>query len=122
MRTFTHTVAPDDTAVAVGSGDLEVLATPRLVTWCEKAAFLVCRKSVDEDHTTVGTMVRIEHVKGTPVGAEITVRCAEPINDGRRLVCHVSVKDAAGEEIGRGEVHRAVVDRERFMAKCQPLT
>ena len=121
MRKFQHTVTPDDTAITVGSGDLEVLATPRLVTWCENAAYQVCKQSVSEDRTTVGTMVRIEHVKGSPVGTEVTVLCAEPINDGRRLVCHVSVKDAEGEEIGRGEVHRAVVDPERFMAKCQRL-
>lgn len=121
MRKFQHTVTPDDTAARVGSGDLDVLATPRLITWCENAAFQVCRGSVDAEHTTVGTMIRLEHVKGSPVGAEVTVLCAEPINDGRRLVCHVAVQDAEGDEIARGEVHRAVVDPDRFMSKCQRL-
>ena len=119
MRKFQHTVSADDTSSSVGSGDLEVLATPRLITWCENAAFQVCQQQIDADHTTVGTMVKIEHVKGTPVGAEITVLCAEPINDGRRLVCHVVVKDSEGEEVARGEVHRAVVDPDRFLSKCQ---
>ncbi len=121
MRKFQHTVSADDTSSSVGSGDLEVLATPRLITWCENAAFQVCQQQIDDDHTTVGTMIRIEHVKGTPVGAEVTVLCAEPINDGRRLVCHVVVKDSEGEEIARGEVHRAVVDPDRFLRKCQRL-
>ena len=121
MRKFQHTVSAEDTSSSVGSGDLEVLATPRLITWCENAAFQVCQQQIDADHTTVGTMVRIEHVRGTPVGAEITVLCAEPINDGRRLVCHVVVKDSEGEEVARGEVHRAVVDPERFLSKCQRL-
>ena len=121
MRKFQHTVSADDTSSSVGSGDLEVLATPRLITWCENAAFQVCQQQIDDDHTTVGTMIKIEHVKGTPVGAEITVLCAEPINDGRRLVCHVVVKDSEGEEVARGEVHRAVVDPDRFLSKCQRL-
>lgn len=121
MRQFQHTVTADDTASSVGSGDLDVLATPRLVTWCENAAFQMCKSRIDEDHTTVGTMVKIEHVRGSAVGAELTVRCAEPINDGRRLVCHVTVTDSEGEEIARGEVHRAVVDPDRFMSKCRRL-
>ena len=119
MRKFQHTVTAEDTSASVGSGDLEVLATPRLITWCESAAFQVCQQQIDPDHTTVGTMVRLEHVKGSPVGAEITVLCAEPINDGRRLVCHVVVKEAEGEELARGEIHRAVVDPDRFLSKCQ---
>ncbi|WP_330472882.1 thioesterase family protein [Terrabacter sp. C0L_2] len=119
MRKFQHTVTADDTSAQLGSGDLDVLATPRLITWCESAAFQVCKQTIDSDHTTVGTTVKIEHVKGSAVGSEITVLCAEPINDGRRLVCHVTVKDSDGEEIARGEIHRAVVDPDRFMSKCQ---
>src|SRR5262249_30206909 len=94
MRKFPHTVTDEDTSARIGSGDLEVLATPRLITWCENAAFQVCKQRIDPDHTTVGTMVKIEHVRGSAVGAQITVLCAEPINDGRRLVCHVTVTDA----------------------------
>jgi predicted thioesterase len=55
------------------------------------------------------------------VGAEVVVLCAEPINDGRRLVCHIVVKETDGEDIARGEVHRAVVDPDRFLSKCQRL-
>ena len=122
MRKFQHTVSADDTAAQVGSGDLDVLATPRLNTWSENAAFQVCKQNIDADHTTVGTMVKIEHVKGSPVGSEVTVHCAEPINDGRRLVCHVTVTDPEGEELAKGEIHRAVVDPDRFMSKCQRVT
>ncbi|WP_353510966.1 thioesterase [Intrasporangium sp.] len=121
MRQFQHTVTPDDTAVKLGTGDLDVLATPRLITWCEVAAFQVCQKSVDEDHTTVGTMVKFEHTKGSPVGTEVTIECAEPINDGRRLVCFVRVRDADGDDLGSGELHRAIVNPERFMTKCRKL-
>lgn len=120
MRTFQHTVAPADTASALGSGDLQVLATPRLIAWCEAAAFAMCRPHTDEDRTTVGTFVKMEHVKGSAVGAVVRVSCAEPISDGRRLVCFVTATDDDGEPVASGEVHRSLVDRERFMSKCHP--
>ncbi|MDN5790884.1 MAG: thioesterase [Micrococcales bacterium] len=117
---FQHTVTPADTAASVGSGDLEVLSTPRLMTWCEQASYQVCRVVIEPDRTTVGTLVTFEHVRGSAVGAELTIECAKPINDGRRLVCAVTVKDHDGDEVGRGEFARSVVDPDRFMAKCQP--
>lgn len=105
-----HTVChgPKFTGTArQSSGDLDVLAAPILVLWCEDAAFQVCAQSVDPDHTTVGTTLTIDHVKGSPGGAEITVHCAEPSNNGRPfLVCHVIVKGAQGEQIATDEVHR----------------
>jgi predicted thioesterase len=118
-RRFEHTVTPDDTAATLGSGDLDILATPRLVAWCEAAALEVCRSAVPDGHTTVGTLVRIEHVAGSPVGSTVSIRCCEPINDGRRLVCLVKVRDCDGAEVAHGEIHRAVVDPERFMSRCR---
>jgi predicted thioesterase len=121
IRTSQHTVTASDTARAIGSGDLDVLATSRLIAWCEAAAFEACRPSAGKDRTTVGTFVKVEQAKGSPVGAEVTVSCAEPISDGRRLVCFVTVTDVAGESLAEGEVHRAIVDPDRFMSKCQPV-
>ena len=120
QRSISSTPSPrDDTAAKLGTGDLDVLATPRLITWCENAAFQVCQKSVDENHTTVGTMIKFEHVKGSPVGTEVTIHCAEPINDGRRLVALRTVKDTEGEELGGGEVDRAIVNPDRL--RTEPL-
>ena len=116
---FNHTVTEGDTALSVGTGELDVLSTPRLMTWCETASFKVCSAAIGADRTTVGTKVVFEHTRGSAVGADITIECAEPFNDGRRLVCSVTVKDAEGEEVGRGEFARAIVDPDRFMAKCQ---
>jgi fluoroacetyl-CoA thioesterase len=121
IRTSQHTVTASDTARAVGSGDLDVLASSRLIAWCEAAAFEACRPSTGPGRTTVGMFVKLEQSKGSPVGAEVSVSCAEPISDGRRLVCFVTVTDAAGESLAEGEVHRAIVDPDRFMSKCQPV-
>lgn len=116
---FQHTVTDADTAASVGTGELAVLSTPRLMTWCETASFQVCKAAIGDDRTTVGTKVSFEHVRGSAVGATLTIECAEPFNDGRRLVCAVTVRDAEGEEVANGEFSRAIVDPDRFMAKCQ---
>ena len=89
MRKFVHTVTSDDTSSSVGSGDLDVLATPRLITWCENAAFQVCQQQIDADHTTVGTTIKMEHVRGSAVGtdegswADAIVAAADEVLAGR---------------------------------------
>ncbi|HEX2704491.1 MAG TPA: hypothetical protein VHM65_01940 [Candidatus Lustribacter sp.] len=117
MNTMEHTVTEADTAEHLGSGDLPVLGTPRLINWAEVATVAAAAEALDEDHTTVGTLVKFEHVRASPVGATITITCSKPVNDGRRLIFHVRVADSAGDELAHGEIHRAVVDRQRFMAR-----
>lgn len=117
MTTYERIVTEADTAVALGSGDLPVLATPRLVNWLERAAFAEAAEGLEEGQTTVGTTVKVDHRTATPVGATVTVSCSKPKNDGRRLIFHVKLLDASGEVVAVGEVHRAVVDRDRFLRR-----
>ena len=67
-------------------------------------------------------LVRIEHLKASTVGAVITVSCSTPISDGRRLIFHVRALDEDGAEIAVGEMHRRVVDSDRFMARFTEAT
>ncbi len=122
MLSFERTVTDADTAERLGSGDLPVLATPRLINWLERAAFAAASEGLSEAQTTVGTHVKVEHIKGTPVGATVTVSCSKPVSDGRRLIFHVTVLDESGETVATAEIHRAVVDRERFLRRfgCEP--
>lgn len=115
---FEHTVTDADTAANLGSGDLPVLATPRLINWCERAAFAAAIASTGEGQTTVGTRVSIEHVKGVTVGTTVHVRVSKPVNDGRRLIFSVTVTDDEGQEVAFGDVARAVVGREKFLSRC----
>ncbi|MDQ2757223.1 MAG: thioesterase [Actinomycetota bacterium] len=117
MTSYQRTVTDADTAERLGSGDMPVLATPRLINWCERAAFAEAAVDLEEGQTTVGTTVRMDHVKGTPVGETVTVSCSKPRSDGRRLIFHVKVVDASGEVVAKGEVHRSIVDRERFLRR-----
>jgi predicted thioesterase len=113
--TVTHRVGDDDTAAALGSGDLAVLATPRLLAWLEEAT---CAALDLEPHrTSVGTRVEVEHVAASPVGATVTATADVVHEDGRLLRFRVAAHDGHGTLVAHGEVRRVVVDRERFLAR-----
>ncbi len=115
-------VAEADTARALGSGDVPVLGTPRLIALCEQAAVVAVRELVTEARTTVGMRVQVDHMQPTAIGAEVVAEAVLEKIEGRRLVFHVSVNDPAGL-VATGRVTRVVVDRDRFLEKaCQPDT
>ena len=111
----THTVSDDDTAIALGSGDVPVLATPRLVAWCEEATCAAL--DLDPASTSVGTRVDVEHLAPTLVGADVTATATLIHEDGRLLRFQVVAHDGGGTLLVSGEVRRVVVDRERFLAR-----
>jgi len=111
------TVTPDDTAARLGSGDLDVLATPRLLAWCEQVTCEAVAADIGERDTTVGTRVCLEHLAASPVGAEITVTAEVTYVDGRLVTFQVSASDAAGRLVGTGEIRRVAVDRARFLSR-----
>jgi fluoroacetyl-CoA thioesterase len=118
--TLRFTVTADDTAQALGSGSLPVLATPRLLAWCEATTCAVIDPTLEETRTSVGTRVQLDHVAASPVGAEVDVSATIAYVDGRLVRFEIAAQHfAAGEEklIGHGEVTRVVVDRDRFLSR-----
>lgn len=109
-------VSADNTALKLGSGDMEVFATPAMIALMENAAMNAVASSLDEGATTVGTMMRSSHVKASAVGATITAEAELIAADGRRLTFAVKAWDEQGI-IGEGEHERFIVDRERFLSK-----
>lgn len=108
-------VGADDTATAVGSGDVDVLATPRVVALCEAATVDAVAGRLDEAATTVGTRVELNHLRASRVGDTVTARATLTEVEGRRLTFDVEAVD--GEHIvASGVVVRAVVDRARFLS------
>jgi len=105
------------TAVALGSGGLPVLATPRLLAWCEAATCRALDGRLPAGSSSVGTSVRLEHLAPSAVGEEVTVVALVATVDGRRIGFEVEATDAAGTVVGRGTVERVVVDDERFVAR-----
>ncbi|MFZ5869410.1 MAG: thioesterase family protein [Actinomycetota bacterium] len=113
-----HVVTPDDTAAALGSGDLPVLGTPRLLAWCEAATCAAVADDLDAGRTSVGTRVSLEHLRATPVGGSVAVTAEVTHADGRLLRFAVRAEDDAGRLLATGEVTRVVVDVERFLARA----
>lgn len=116
---LTFTVSDDDTAAVLGSGDLPVLGTPRLVAWLEAATCAAAEAGgyTGGERTSVGTRVAIEHLAATPVGGRVDVTAHLAHTDGRLLRFAVAATDAGGRLVASGEVTRVVVDRDRFLAR-----
>lgn len=110
-------VGDADTAVALGTGEVAVLGTPRLVALCEEAALKAIAGQVPEGLTTVGMRVQLDHLAPTAVGHAVTADARLDKVEGRRLTFAVSASDHRGL-VAAGRVTRVVVDAERFMDKC----
>lgn len=111
---FSYVVTDADTALALGSGDVPVLATPRVVALVERATVAAVAPHITGDLTTVGTRVELDHVLPTPVGDTVTVDAVLEGIDGRRLTFGVRVSDAE-RAVATGSVIRVLVTRERFL-------
>lgn len=110
----------EDTALALGSGDLDVLGTPRLLAWCEQATVAALAAELDDARTSVGTRAEIAHERASRVGATITVRADLVHVDGRLLRFDVVAEqdaDGVSSVVGRGQITRVVVDRDRFLSR-----
>lgn len=121
-RTFT--VTDDDTALAVGSGSLPVLGTPRLLAWLEAATCAALEPSLEAGSTSVGTRVALEHLAASPVGQEVEVSAAASYVDGRLHRFTVAARHldagAPGKVVATGEITRVVVDADRFLSRISP--
>lgn len=112
------TVAAENTAAAMGSGDLEVFATPAMVALMENAAMTAVAPALSEGSTTVGAEMNVTHIKPSGAGAQITATAVLTQVEGRKLTFNVGARDAEGM-IGEGVHIRYIVDREKFMAKVK---
>jgi predicted thioesterase len=112
------TVTVDDTALALRSGDLAVLATPRVLALLEEATVAAVAPALAPGQTTVGTHVELDHLTPTVVGVTVLAHARLAAVDGRRLRFEVSLTVGTSAEAARGFVDRVVVDRERFLARA----
>ena len=110
-------VTESNTAMALGSGNLPVFATPAMIALIEQTASESVAPFLEEGASTVGTHLDIAHTSATPVGMTATCETELVEVDRRRLVFSVTVRDAKGE-IGSGTHERFVVDVEKFMSKA----
>ena len=112
------TVADADTALAMRSGEVDVLATPRLVALTEEACCAALAGALPPAKTTVGVRVQLDHLAPVRVGRAVTAEATLERVEGRRLVFTVSVSDDAGL-VAAGRMTRVVVETESFLAKAR---
>ncbi len=111
-------VEDEDTAVAMRSGDVPVLATPRIVALCEEAAVKAIDGRLRDGETSVGMRVQLDHLAPTAVGSKVRAEATLEKVEGRRLIFTVSVTDDCGL-VAAGKVTRVVVETERFLDKAR---
>jgi fluoroacetyl-CoA thioesterase len=111
------TVTDADTAQSLGSGDVPVLGTPRVLALAEAATVAATARLIPGGVTTVGIRAQIEHKAPTPVGRHVTALATLTEVDGRRLTFDVVVRDGAAL-VAEVRVERAVLDRQRFIEKA----
>ena len=111
------TVCDTDTALFLGSGDVPVLATPRIVLLAERATVHAVDGQLDAGQTTVGYRVQLDHLAPVAVGDEVFAEAVLESVEGRRLTFRVSVKHRDGL-IAAGRITRVVVERSRFLGKA----
>ena len=110
-------VTEENTALAVGSGSLKVLATPAMIGLVERAAAALVEKNLPPESTSVGIEMNIKHTAPSPIGMNIRAVVKIVSVDGRKIIFDVAAFDSRGE-IGRGSHERFIVDRKKFQVKA----
>jgi len=114
-----HQVTDLDTARALGSGDVDALATPRLIAWLEEATCRALDDKLTTEQTSVGTAVEIAHLRASAVGEVVRCRAVVASVDGAKVGFEVEAHQ--GERVvAGGRVTRAVVERAAFNARLAP--
>jgi predicted thioesterase len=116
--TFTASVVVTEanTAATLGSGDLQVFATPAMVALMENAAMLAVAAQLGEDDTTVGALMNTTHLKPSALGDTVRATATLTAVEGRKLTFDVKAEDSKGL-IGEGTHVRYIVNRQKFMSK-----
>lgn len=121
------TVTESDTAQCLRSGDVPLLATPRLVALCEEASCLALDGRLGAGRTSVASRLQFDHLVPVPVGCTVRAEATLERVEGRRLIFTVSAMLRSRERTGlvaAGRVTRVVVERAAFLSKagCGPST
>jgi predicted thioesterase len=115
------TVTGEDTAIAIGSGDVAVLGTPRVVALCEQASVAALSGLLPQGSTSVGTSISLDHTAASGVGANVTAKATVTGIEGKKV--EFAVELVEGPKIAATGTHiRFIVDRTRFERSVEGLT
>ena len=102
-------VSAENTAKTMGSGTLDVFATPALVALAEKTCWQSVAPALEAGSGTVGP---------TPVGMTVTCHSELVAVEGRKLTFKVTLADEKGP-VGGGTHERFIIFEEKFAAKAE---
>ena len=111
-------VAADNTAVAYGSGGIEVFATPAMIGLMEGAAMKAVEEALPEGYGTVGTRLDVRHMAATPRGFRVYAEAKLVEIKGKRLVFEVAAFDEV-ERIGEGVHERYIIEKQSFLKRVE---
>lgn len=114
-----QTIKVDETNTArtMGSGTLDVFATPAMIALMEQTAWKSVEAELEEGSGTVGTFLEVSHDAPTPLGMEVTCESELTAVNGRELTFEVKAYDERGT-VGKGIHKRFIINEERFMEKA----
>ncbi|MEG0291956.1 MAG: thioesterase family protein [Anaerovoracaceae bacterium] len=107
-----------NTAKSMGSGALNVFATPAMIALMELTTWRSLEEHLEEGDGTVGTAISMKHIAATPLGKEVSCESELIEMDGRRLLFKVTAYDESGV-VGEGTHERFVVNKEKFQKKVE---
>ena len=110
-------VTDANTAKTMGSGTLDVFATPAMIALIEQTAYTSIESELEPGWGSVGTSLNIQHLSATPVGMTVTAKTELVEVDRRRLVFNAEVYDEKGL-VGKGTHERFLVENEKFQSKA----
>lgn len=116
MFEISEEVTLNNTASALGSGGIDVYATPAMIALMEKAAMNAAQPALAEGLSTVGTMVNIKHMAATPVGMTVTAKAELIEVSEKRLLFKVEAFDGK-DKIGEGTHERFIISVEKFISR-----
>jgi fluoroacetyl-CoA thioesterase len=117
----TLVVEEKHTARHLGSGGVNVLATPIMIALMEEAGRNAMEHLLEPGQLTVGASLDVRHLAPTPMGMKVTARAELLAVDGRMLTFHVEARDER-EQVGEGTHVRAIINLEKFLARVQTKT
>lgn len=114
----TITITENLTARVMGSGSLDVFATPAMIALMEAAACAALEGHLEDNQSSVGVELQVKHLAATPIGSQVRARAEITQVEGRKITFAVQAWDDQ-QLIGEGIHHRMLIDVARFMSKVQ---
>lgn len=111
-------VEQQHTAMAFGSGEVKVFATPMMIALMEKAALTAVDEHLGEGFATVGTIVNAKHLAATPVGMKVKATAELTAIEGKKLTFFIEAFDEQ-EKIGEGTHERYIIETAKFLKRTE---